>query len=459
MTPLNDGIKKYTAGVKLSKACDAATIVLLEWTGQDGKVVGCETLTCSGNLREVSSWLDKHASEAEVMVVGGVDSSAIRYLDIRIPLVDEPQQHRLLKTQAEAVLPLSADQMALAWHVTQDAQGLLCKTAVIRKQLLPQSDRIQTISPEAVGLSAVWKHYGDVNQRDCILLHRREHDILAVLLEHGHVRRSAIIDADGADLQSGAPASLLLQDIQAELETVEADCQQKVPLFVLSEKPKDDFLNHLCGQIQNSGWESEVVFLKDYPKQDCGAKETEALGLALTAATEKQVDYDFRQAERIDLPEQTNAKAGTQFRKAIAITIALLVIALGVSYWSIKKDVKLLHRVMAASHEDLTVRQVLTEQAYREIAARARPDIVDLFKRIQKCQGSTPLDTFEFEKGKPTKITATANSYDAAYQFQKELEAQNKNVITKVRLLEPRLDQKGKKVKFTITFHYRNFSK
>ena len=44
-------------------------------------------------------------------------------------------------------------------------------------------------------------------------------------------------------------------------------------------------------------------------------------------------------------------------------------------------------------------------------------------------------------------------------EFQKELEAQNTNVITKVRLLEPRLDQKGEKVKFTIIFHYRNFSK
>ena len=459
MTPLNDGIKKYTAGVKLSKACDAATIVLLEWTGSDIKVVGCETLTCSGNLREVSSWLDKYASRAELMVVGGVDSSAIRYLDIRIPLVDEPQQHRLLKTQAEAVLPLSADQMALAWQVTQDAQGLLCKTAVIRKQLLPQSDWIQTISPEAVGLSAVWKRYGDAKQRDCILLHRREHDILAALLKHGHLRHSAVIDADGADLQSGTPAGLLLQDIQAELETIEADCQQKVPLFILSEKPKDDFLDLLCRQIQNSGWESDVVFLEDYPEQDGEIKALEPFGLALAAAMEKRVDYDFRQAERIDLPEQTNAKAGIPFRKAIAITIALLVIALGISYWSIKKDVKLLHRVMAASHEDLTVRQVLAEQAYRETVARARPDIVDLFRRIQKSQGSIPLDTVEFEKGKPVKITATANSYDAAYQFQKELEAQNKNVITKVRLLEPRLDPKGEKVKFTIIFHYRNFSK
>ena len=459
MTQPYDDIKKYTAGIKLSATCNAATIVLLEWTGEDRKVVSCETLACSNNLRDVSNWLNKQTNGAEVAIAAGVDSSAIRYLGIRIPLVDEPQQHRLLKTQAEAVLPLSADQMALTWHATQDDQGLLCKTAVIRKQLLPQSDRIQTVSPEAVGLSTIWNHYGNAKQQHCILLHRREHDILAALVKNGHLQRSAVIDADGIDLKSGSPAGLLMQDIQAELETIEADCQQKVPLFVLSEKPKDDFLNHLCSQIQNSGWKSEVVFLKDYPKQDCQAKETEAFGLALTAVTGKQVDYDFRQAERIDLPEQTNAKAGTQFRNAIAIMIALLVLALGTSYWKAKKDVKLLDKIMSASYEDLTVQQVLKEQSYRETIARTRPDMMDLFERVQKCQKAVVLDTFEFEKGKPVKITATASSYDAAHQFQKELEAQNKNVIKTARLLDPRMDAKGKIIRFTMTFHYRNFSK
>ena len=459
MTQPYDNTIKYTAGVKLSKACDAATIVLLEWTGPDCNVVACETLACSENLREVSIWLDKHASGDEVTVAGGVDSSAIRYLDIRIPPVDEPQQYRLLKTQAEAVLPLSADQMALSWQVTQDDQGLLCKTAVIRKQLLPPSDRIQTISPEAVGLSAVWKRYGDAEQRHCILLHRREHDILAALLKHGHLRHSTVIDADGADLKNGSPAGLLLQDIQAELETIEADCQQKVPLFILSENPKDDFLNHLCERIQNSGWNSNVVFLKDYPKQDCGTKEAEAFGLALTAKTDKRTDFDFRQAERIEQPEQTNAKAGTQFRNMIAITIALLVLALGASYWKVKKDVKLLDEVMSAGYEDLTVQQVLKEQSYRETIARTRPDMMDLFERVQKCQKGILLDTFEFEKGKPVKITATAPSYDAAYQFQKELEVQNKNIIKTARLLDPRVDAQGKVIRFTVTFDYRNFSK
>ncbi len=464
MTQSNNINIKYTAGVKLSATMDAATIVLLQGFGVDIKVAGCETLACSNSLREVWEWLNKQTAGVKVTVVAGVDSSRLRFLDIRIPVVDEPQRYRLIQTQAEAVLPLSADQVDLSWRTEQDSQeGLLCRTVVARKELLQpvlaESERIQAVTPGAVGLVTAWKHFGRNSERQCILLYRREHDFLVAMLRDGHLQRSAVIDAEGADLRNGVPAGLLLQDILAEIEGMSAECEQKLSLFILSENAQDDFLEALYTQIQAPGWKTEITFLEDFSRQGCGFEALEAFGLALTAAADEKVDYDFRRVAALDQPEETNMNAGTQLRKAIAVTIALLVLVLGISYWSMKKDVKLLHRVMAASHEDLTVRHVLAEQAYRETIARARPDIVDLFQRIQKCRGNTSLDTFEFEKGKPAKITATADNYDAAYQFQKELEAQNKNVITKTRLLEPRLDQKGKKVKFTITFHYRNFSK
>jgi lipopolysaccharide export system protein LptC len=181
------------------------------------------------------------------------------------------------------------------------------------------------------------------------------------------------------------------------------------------------------------------------------------LGLALAAAGDKPVDYDFRQAEALNQPQQSAGNTNTWLRNAIAVTVALMVAALAASYWSMKKDVKLLGEVIAAKHEDLTVQQVLSEQAYREKVARARPDLADLIDRIQQARGDILLDTLEFEKGKPVKISAVANSYDSAYTMQKNLESQNKGVISKVLLVQPRLDQKGK-VNFSITFHYRNFS-
>ena len=463
MTESNETTVKYTAGVKLSATMDTAMIVLLKGAGADAGIVGCETLTCSNHLQNIWHWLDKQTAGGSVTVAAGVDSSGIRFLNIRIPAVDESQQYPLIQTQAEAILPLSAEQTALAWRTERNSNGLFCRVAAARKELLTPvlagTERVQAVSPEAVGLVMAWKHFGGTVKQPCILLHRRKHDFLAAMLKDGRLLQSAVIDADGADLQNGLPAGLLLQDILTEIEQMEAEFSQKLPLFILSENAQDNFLNALCTQIQSPDRKTEISPLENLSKQTIGLESLEAFGLALAAINAQQIDYNFRRVETLNQPKEIDINARTKLRKAIAVTIALLALVLGTSYWSMKKEVKLLNRVMAASHEELTVRQVLAEQAYRETVARARPDIVDLFQRIQKCQGDILLDTFEFEKGKPAKITATGNSYDATYQFQKELESQNKNVITNVRLLEPRLDQKGNKVKFTVTFHYRNFSK
>ena len=279
------------------------------------------------------------------------------------------------------------------------------------------------------------------------------------MINRGHLQCSAAIDAEGADIHDGIPAGLLLQDIQTELETMQAECGDGVPVFVLTENAADTFLEHLCTQIQDNGWKCEMTLSQDLLTPDCNIDAIEAFGLALTAVAGGQSDYDFQKAETMDRSDARGTNPASRLYKAAAVTVLLLALALGASYWNAKHEVKLLRKVMATENDSLTVQQVLTEQSYRETVARARPDIRDLFERIDKCRGSILLDTFEFEKGKPVKITATARSYDAAYEFQKKLEAENKNVITAARLLEPRLDQKSNKVSFTITFHYRNFSK
>jgi len=181
--------------------------------------------------------------------------------------------------------------------------------------------------------------------------------------------------------------------------------------------------------------------------------------LGLDADLDARFGFDsLGRAELMQRPDEDRNAATAVFYKTVAFTVLLLALALGASYWSVKHEVKLLREVIATENEGRTVQQVLTEQSYRETVARARPDMTDLFERIEKCKGKILLDTFEFEKGKPVKITATAQSYDAAYEFQKKLETENKNIITLARLLDPRMDQKNNKVQFTLTFHYRNFS-
>jgi hypothetical protein len=459
LTEQNDDISKYAAGIKFSAAMNTAMIVLLD--RNDNQIVKRETLSCSHQLSEVSAWLAENTADVGASLAAGLDSSQVRFLDIRIPAVTEAQLLPLLRTQAEAMLPLSADQMGLAWQAEQDKQGLHCNTAVIRRKLLQplldQPTPIRHITPDAVGLAAVWNR-GKDGPAQCILLLRRSHDFLVAMVNDGHLQRSAVIDAEAEDLQNASPTGLLLQDIQTELESLQAEYRKKVPVFLLAEASSDVFLKSLRDQIQDIGWDSKIVPLSQVCNKDCQIEAIEAYGLALTAATE-QVDYDFQRAEAIQRPNEDRTTVAAQVRKVVALTVLLLAAALGTSYWNAKHEVTLLREVMATENDGLSVQQVLDAQSYRETVARARPDMTGLFERIHKCKGDILLDTFEFEKGKPVKINATAKGYDGAYAFQKKLETENKNVITGVRLLEPRLDQKSNQVRFMITFHYRNFSK
>ena len=113
--------------------------------------------------------------------------------------------------------------------------------------------------------------------------------------------------------------------------------------------------------------------------------------------------------------------------------------------------------VRSETTNDISAEQILKQQQFRESIARARPDMKDLWEKIQVSQEGVLLDSFEFEKGKPIKITAKGGKYDSVYKFQKTLESQNG--ISDVKLMEPRYNEKEKKTYFTMTFKYKHFSK
>jgi hypothetical protein len=67
------------------------------------------------------------------------------------------------------------------------------------------------------------------------------------------------------------------------------------------------------------------------------------------------------------------------------------------------------------------------------------------------------LDKLDFKKGRTVSISGQAQRAEQVYDFQENL--LTKNGITDVRIQSSTPDSKTKKLKFTITFHYRNFTK
>jgi hypothetical protein len=67
------------------------------------------------------------------------------------------------------------------------------------------------------------------------------------------------------------------------------------------------------------------------------------------------------------------------------------------------------------------------------------------------------LDKLDFKQGRPVSITAQTKDAEQMYKFQKSLLAIKG--ITDVKIQNSDRDKKTKKLKFTMTFHYKNFTK
>jgi hypothetical protein len=67
------------------------------------------------------------------------------------------------------------------------------------------------------------------------------------------------------------------------------------------------------------------------------------------------------------------------------------------------------------------------------------------------------LDSLHFKKGQTVMLVGQAATTEQMWVFEKNLRAQKD--ISGVTIVNPTQDNKTKKVKFTITFNYKSFSK
>ena len=102
--------------------------------------------------------------------------------------------------------------------------------------------------------------------------------------------------------------------------------------------------------------------------------------------------------------------------------------------------------------------ELLEREKLIKIIAGQRPDLLSLLKEINAGESKgVLLDDFTFKKGQPIKIAGQADNAESLYKFQKNLLAQ-KN-IKEVKIQSTSVDRKSKKVKFSMTFHYKNFTR
>ena len=102
--------------------------------------------------------------------------------------------------------------------------------------------------------------------------------------------------------------------------------------------------------------------------------------------------------------------------------------------------------------------QLIQRQRLIKSVASERPDLLQLLNQINEAGGQgIVLDKLDFNKSRPASISCQAQRAEQVYDFEENL--LTKKGITEVKIQSATPDNKTKKLKFTIIFHYKKFTK
>jgi len=178
------------------------------------------------------------------------------------------------------------------------------------------------------------------------------------------------------------------------------------------------------------------------------------LGLSLLALERPSAALNL--FERI-IEEQEQEKASSAWRNVslAGVLAALVLIALMVTVYLTDMAAAKRWTDMVNRPEFEAARQ---HQALLKTVARHRPDLLELLATISagKTDGIV-LDSLHFKKGQTALIAGQAGNTEQMWAYEKSL--RDHKDLTDVAIVNPTQDTKTKKIRFTITFGYKTFSR
>jgi Tfp pilus assembly protein PilN len=169
--------------------------------------------------------------------------------------------------------------------------------------------------------------------------------------------------------------------------------------------------------------------------------------------------------DELNIFERLYSPAGKEEKKhwvyslkvACAIVVVMLVLSVVVCFAIDVASSGAIEKRLKTSGSEADINLLMQRQKLIKAVAQERPDLLDLLGQVTASgESGIKLESFHFKKGQPVTITGQASNNEQLYKFEKSL--QDRKNIKSVKM-NPSRDTKTKKSKFTITFHYRNFTK
>lgn len=412
------------------------------------------------SLRNIVAEVTKQSeNETDIKTVTGYGNTGVIFYNIKIPRVNEDKLAGLIRLQAEAKMPLPLEQMGFAWQIRKSNEKQLTVTiaAARKKQLQDFVSNVEIFKPDKIfldheGIVKAWKEFFDGEKQDCLILDITENNTKVCLTENLHLSNAASLDIGTNDLLTGNSeiTDRFAQDIKNILEMFGLNDLAEPAICVLSNGRSE--INQIVSSLNSAGFNAKAVlpdFNSSYKTEDIYEYRT-AAGLAAMALEADGKDIDIFKDIYSPKSGKTNRIRSTKNTAIIAaVTFILLII---VCYLMDKASLKVTERYFNSSNcEMLVTRQKLIKQA-----ARTRPDLLKLLDQINSDENNgVLLNSFHFKKGRPVTITGQVANDEQLYKFQESL-LKKKGIS---RVIIQRARKKEKNLNFTITFHYRNFTK
>jgi hypothetical protein len=407
--------------------------------------------------------------ERDRIVVVGFNSTGVAFYRITVPAVGEQQTAAIVKLQAEAQLPLPAEQMELAWRLgrMQDRQVPVTIAAARREQLQGFVKNVCDFEPTKIildceGLIEAWRAFFSTEEKDAVVVSMAARNMQVCLAEDGRLSNAVVLDMGTEDLAGQTETTeRFIQDMRSVLDLFGCDEPEKSPVFVLSDGSAAYV--GIVSSLRSAGLNARAA-LPDIKKFTSNTEfhleqayeYRVPIGLALMALEGRTNELDI--FERLYSPAEEKKKGYWLYSPKVACAIAsvMLVLLVVISYAVDVATPGAIEKHLKKSLSDTNMDLLMERQKLIKTVALQRPDMLDLLNYVsQSGDRGIKLESLYFKKGQRVTISGEAPGNEQLYKFEESL--QNRPGIKDVKMSSTK-DVKSKNIKFTMTFHYKNFT-
>jgi hypothetical protein len=419
------------------------------------------------------------------MLVTGFNCAGMVFYRLKIPVVKSEEMERIVRLQTESRLPIAGDQLEISYRTGDIQNGQTCVTvaAARRDNLQRFIQNVQSIRPEKIildceAIAKTWSKLFATDQKQAVLISIGQRSSQICLIESGKMTNASRFDTGIMDFSDKAGSKegnvsteRFVQDIRGTIELFGLSSPAQIPLYFLSYGDGSEgdtnsntaLIKEIVQRLISTGLDAKISdFRQPLSKYQLASEDWASVyehrvpvGLALIAL---EADKDLDIFGRLYHPAGHDEKKHWLYSlKTASIVTAMMVILTILSFYFLDAlNLKYLDRLETKGK--INFDNIVEKQKLMTTIAAYRPDILELLSSLSSVEANgIMLNGLDFKRGQTIKIKGTTFNNDSLYKFQENV-GKLKD-FKDVKISSSSQDEKTRKIEFTISFHYKNFTK